>query len=132
MKYKIFDLLLNMSQKKIFVFDDSKDILEGMKMFLELKEYEVRTKDNVNNIMQEITDFEPDLIILDIYLKGEDGRQLCKKIKQSYKSNPPKIILFSAAAHALEDYHLFGADDCLEKPFGLTDVYTKIETLLPQ
>lgn len=123
-------LILVMARKKIFVLDDSKEILEGMKMFLELKDYEVKTQNHVNNIFEEINHFSPDLIFLDIFLDDLDGREICRKIKQSTDGNSPKIILFSAAGQALEDFRHFGADDCLEKPFGLLDVYSKIEMVL--
>ena len=119
-----------MTRKKILVLDDSKEILEGMKMFLELKDYDVKTQNHVNNIFEEINLFSPDLIFLDIFLNNHDGREICRKIKQSVPGKPPKIILFSAAGHALEDFRHFGADDCLEKPFGLLDVYSKIEMVL--
>lgn len=119
-----------MPPKRILILDDSEDILEGMKMFLELKNYTVKTQNHVNNIFAEISGFNPDLIILDIYLQGHDGREICKNIKQSFKAKPPKIILFSGASHALEGYQHFGADDFLEKPFGLFDIYAKIEKVL--
>lgn len=130
MKCKIFELILRMPGEKIFIIDDSKDILEGMKMFLEMRNYVVKTHLDATNIHDEIDSFKPDVLILDIYLSGIDGRELCKKLKQSDNTKNLKIILFSAAAHALKDYEFYGADDCLEKPFGLEEIYTKIESVL--
>lgn len=130
MKCRIFLLILSMPKEKIFIIDDSKDILEGMKMFLELKDYKVKTHFNAQEIHEEIASFKPDILILDIYLSGIDGRELCKKLKQSESTKYLKIILFSAASHALKDYEMYGADDCLEKPFGLEEIYTKIEKVL--
>lgn len=119
-----------MPKEKIFIIDDSEDILEGMKMFLELKDYRVQTLSDAKNIFNAIAEFDPDVLILDIYLSGFDGRELCKKLKESTHTKHLKIILFSAATNALEDYKTYGADEYLEKPFGLEEIYTKIETAL--
>lgn len=119
-----------MLQKKILIVDDSRDILEGMKMFLEMKGYEVRTTTNPATLREEIADFVPHLIILDIFLSGVDGRELCRELKTDKKTCHIKIILFSAASNALADYSYYGADECLEKPFGLQDVSDKIEAAL--
>ena len=119
-----------MPQAKILIVDDSKDILEGMKMFLEIKNYEVKTVSNAKSIQEEIASFNPDLLILDIFLSGFDGRELCKTLKTDKATKHLKIILFSAASNALEDYEYYGADECLEKPFGLNDISEKIESVL--
>ena len=119
-----------MPQTKILIVDDSKDILEGMRMFLELKKYTVQTLINAKNIYGEIAEFNPDILILDIYLSGIDGRELCKELKESKETNHLKIILFSAATNALEDFQSYGADACLEKPFGLEEISNKIEAVL--
>lgn len=119
-----------MPQAKILIVDDSKDILEGMKMFLEMKNYHVRTISNAKTIKEDIASFNPDLLILDIFLSGFDGRELCKTLKTEKDTKHLKIILFSAASNALEDYGYYGADECLEKPFGLNDISEKIESVL--
>ena len=119
-----------MPQAKILIVDDSKDILEGMKMFLEIKNYNVKTISNAKTIKEDIAAFNPDLLILDIYLSGFDGRELCKELKTDNDTKHLKIILFSAASNALEDYGYYGADECLEKPFGLNDISDKIESVL--
>lgn len=119
-----------MPQAKILIVDDSKDILEGMKMFLEIKNYTVKTISNAKTIKEDIASFNPDLLILDIYLSGFDGRELCKTLKTEKATKDLKIILFSAASNALEDYGYYGADECLEKPFGLNDISSKIESVL--
>ncbi len=119
-----------MPQAKILIVDDSTDILEGMQMFLEIKNYQVKTISNAKTIKEVIASFNPDLLILDIFLSGYDGRELCKTLKTDKDTKHLKIILFSAASNALEDYRYYGADECLEKPFGLNDISNKIESVL--
>jgi DNA-binding response OmpR family regulator len=119
-----------MPQTKILIVDDSKDILDGMRMFLELKKYVVQTLTDAINILEHITTFNPDILILDIYLSGADGRELCKKLKESDETKNLKIILFSAATNALKDFQSYGADAYLDKPFGLEEISNKIEAVL--
>ena len=119
-----------MPQAKILIVDDSKDILEGMKMFLEIKKYIVKTVFDASKRSEDIKEVNPEVLILDIYLSGLDGRELCKDLKTSTKNRLLKIILFSAATQALEDYKSYGADAYLEKPFGLEEIYAKIESVL--
>lgn len=121
-----------MNQKKIIIADDSEDILDSMKMFLELKQFNVRTTMDSENLIPELISFDPDLLILDVYLSGFDGRELCRSIKQNKETQHIKIILFSAARQALENFEEYGANDCLEKPFGLSEVLGKIDTLLSE
>jgi DNA-binding response OmpR family regulator len=40
--------------------------------------------------------FKPDLVLLDINISGDDGRQLCWKIKHAVDGSSSKVILMSA------------------------------------
>ncbi len=71
---------------------------------------------------------KPDLIMLDVLLKGTDGRGLCHEIRTVDKTTP--IILMSANPKYLEDYEECGASDVIEKPFEISSVLKKIKALL--
>lgn len=119
-----------MPNEKILIVDDSKDILEGLKMFLELKNYQVETVVHAHDLETQIPAFQPSIIILDIFISGVDGRHICAGIKKNPATESIKVILSSAAPHALTDFKTFGADDILQKPFGLEEIYQKIEKVL--
>jgi len=63
---------------KLLIVDDSTALLEVMKNILERSDYTVRTLNRADDIYNEISDFKPDLLILDIYLAGLDGREICR------------------------------------------------------
>lgn len=115
---------------KLLIVDDSADLLEAMKMILSQNGYIVKTLPDWNNVYKEIIDFEPDLVILDIFLAGKDGREICKELRNSIVSKYLCIMVFSASPKALENYKSFGADGYLEKPFGINSLIEKIETIL--
>jgi DNA-binding response OmpR family regulator len=117
---------------KILIVDDSRDILEAMEYFLTEKGYEVKSISTADELLPAIHSFLPDLIILDIFLHGEDGREICKKLRSSIETKYLCILLFSASGKDVKKYKEYGADGYLEKPFGLNDLIKRIESTLQQ
>ena len=115
---------------KLLIVDDSDDLLALMKYFLRRKGYIVNTLNKVDDIYEMIREFQPDLLILDLFLFDNDGREICKELKGSLKSKDLYILVFSASPKLLADYKSYYADDFMEKPFELTDLVEKIETVL--
>ena len=116
--------------KKIVIVDDSTDLLEVLKYFLEEKGYEVVTATSKQDLEEVIEIFSPDLIILDIYLQGEDGREICKNLRKYEETKYLCILMFSASARDLTNYKAYGADGFIEKPFGLNEIVNTIEATL--
>ena len=103
---------------KILVVDDDDNLRYLFPLLLEREGHIVKTissKDTANNTL---STFSPDLVILDIWLQREDGRKLCKEIKEKHNSNIP-IILMSASVKLLNDYAAWNADAGIEKPFDI-------------
>jgi len=115
---------------KLLIVDDSTDLLDAMELILMQKGYIIKTLPGNTNIFKEINAFNPDLLILDIFLAGKDGREICKELRKIVENKYLCIIMFSASPKALEDYRSYGADDCLEKPFGINNLIEKIEHVL--
>ena len=115
---------------KIVIVDDSIDLLEVLKYFLEEKGYEIEILTDTNALVPVIRSFSPDLILLDIFLQGEDGREICKDLRKHEETKYLCVLLFSASSKALTDYKEHGADGYLEKPFGLNEIIEKITATL--
>ena len=115
---------------KILLVDDSADILDVLKMFLEMKQYRVRTLSGASFIHEVLSEFKPDLIILDIFLREQDGRDVCKSLRQNPEIKDLPILLTSASPATLAEYKTYLADDYLEKPFDLSTLDQKIQSLL--
>ena len=115
---------------KIVIVDDSRDLLEVLKFFLEEKGFEVEIVTRKQALIEVISSYSPDLIILDIYLQGEDGREICKELRRQQATRYLCILMFSASTKALINYKEYGADGYIEKPFGLNEIVKKIETTL--
>jgi DNA-binding response OmpR family regulator len=115
---------------KLLIVDDATDLLDAMEMILTQKGYFIKTLPGYKNIYKEIEDFNPDLLIIDIFLAGMDGRDICRELRKTIVNKYLSIIIFSASPKALEDYQSYGADDYLEKPFGINNLVEKIESVL--
>jgi len=116
--------------KKILIIDDSRDLLDAMSIFLEAKGYSVKTDTGCKDIFNIVREFDPDLVILDIFLTAEDGRETCKDLRRYSETKHLCIILLSGSATALGNYREYGADDYIEKPFDINDLLKKIEFVL--
>lgn len=115
---------------RIMILDDSPDLVFVLKLFLETKDYVVKTLIDPAKIHEEIVEFKPDLLILDIYLCSEDGRDICKKLKNSPQTEGLKILVYSASSHILKEYKSFHADDFIEKPFDLSHLEQKVRSMV--
>lgn len=108
--------------KKVLVIDDDQDILDVMIIVLKSKGYDGHTSNNYDKAKDEISQFRPDIILMDVKLGGEDGRECCKNLTKDPSFNTP-VILFSALRGLGNTYKRYGAIDCLQKPFDLKELY---------
>lgn len=72
--------------------------------------------------------FQPDVVLLDINVGDQDGREVCRKIKSQAEYNHIPVILISANHEALKFYVDYGANGILEKPFELIHLLRLIQT----
>jgi DNA-binding response OmpR family regulator len=113
---------------RIIIVDDYKDLQDFFRALLELNHFEVRSAGSAKELNSLLESFVPDLIILDVMLGADNGKVICKQLKEKYKEI--KVILISANSKLLIDYEACNADDIIEKPFDMHIVLEKINKLL--
>ncbi len=116
--------------KQLFIVDDDYDILLSLKIWFTKKGFSVKVFQQSQPLYDALKQSKPDLILMDVNLNGEDGREICKRIKNEFIINLP-VILFSANIHALDNYKDACADDILHKPFSLNQIHSLISSHLP-
>jgi DNA-binding response OmpR family regulator len=119
------------TQKKVMIADDDPGILDAVEAMLEYGGYEVSSTSNGATVL-EMRDNFPDLLLLDIWMSGTDGRDVCKKLKQEERSRHMPIIMISASTELEKSAKEAGADDFLEKPFDMEELLRKIDACLSQ
>src|SRR5687767_11129213 len=113
--------------KKILVVEDDKDTLEVVEFLLTSRGFIVHTHPTGFNVPEVVMQFQPDLILLDIFLTGKLGTEICRQLKRTYTI---PIILFSAHADMAKSLESSRADAFIHKPFEIDDLLNAINSYL--
>jgi DNA-binding response OmpR family regulator len=111
---------------KILIIDDDTDLLELLQDFLENNGFEIKTNQSSAGIFETITQYQPDLIILDYLLDGINGGELCHQVKST--THIP-VILYSAYSRVLLSLGTYGCDQFIPKPFDLDFLLESVRRL---
>ena len=118
---------------KVLVIDDDKDLLDIVKSLLTKRGFDVETDDNWQNGFEKIREFEPQIILLDVFLSGIDGLDICKQLKSNPLTSHIPIVIFSAYPRIAESaIYEYDADDFIAKPFEVNDLVAKMHSVLSQ
>lgn len=112
--------------------DDDIDLLMLLERKLQKSGFIIESAASMAEAEYVLSLFKPDLILLDINVAGDDGRQLCWKVKNTGDNRDAKVILMSGYNYTINRQLLFGADDYLAKPFHSEFLMQKIETILKE
>lgn len=114
----------------ILLVEDEENLLEALKLNLELEGYEVTCCLNGAEALEIIHKEHFDLIILDIMLPEVDGITVCETIRLQNDEIP--ILILSAKSSGADRVLGLkkGADDYLTKPFNLEELLLRVKKLL--
>lgn len=115
-----------MKPKRIIIADDDPGILDAVGILLEFEGYEVCSTPDGAALLTMENGF-PDLVLLDIWMSGVDGRDICRQLKQQPHTSDIPVVLLSASNDIARSAIEAGADDFLAKPFDMADLLQKIE-----
>lgn len=115
--------------RKILLVDDAPAIVHAVSQILQVMGYEVITADGPE-AMQMMSEQHPDLLLLDIWMSGCDGRDICRQIKEHEMFCLTPILLFSAHWDVAQIAEEVGADGYILKPFKMQDLLTAIVTTI--
>ena len=123
-----------MNKKKILIIDDEVDLVDLVKMRLEVHNYFVEPLYTSTRALEIAKREKPDLILLDVMMPDKNGYEACKELKADEATRHIPIILFTAKPEQKErikeEALSAGANDYLLKPFDPADLVKKIEKLL--
>ena len=114
------------SEKKILLLDDNKDLLLIVQIILKGQGYEVVQACCIDEALQKIKIHKPSLIMMDVFIKEEDGRELCSQLKNDPDTSSIKIILMSGIESENGNLQAIGADDFIPKPFDYDDLLQRV------
>ncbi len=116
-------------KKKILIADDDEAIVDSISIMLAAMGYEVIYTRDGSEVPNKILE-NPDLLLLDIWMSGLNGMDICKTLKADPKTCKLPVMMISASRQIMQSAMDCGADDFLAKPFEMSDLLDKIEKLL--
>ena len=108
------------------IADDDPGIVDAVEIILDFEGYQVLSTVNGETLLAMQNEF-PDLLLLDIWMSGFDGRDICRELKQKHDTCGIPIIMISASRDIERSAYEAGADDFLAKPFEIEDLLGKIK-----
>jgi signal transduction histidine kinase len=117
---------------KIFVVDDTPYNLRLLTGILQRKDYQVYKALDGETALQEIPNILPDLILLDIKMRGIDGYEVCQQLKANPNTAEIPVIFISGLDDIVDKMKAFksGGVDYITKPFQANEVLLRIENQL--
>ncbi len=116
--------------KPIYVVDDDAAIRSLLRSYLERNQFAVKTAADGESLLRELQAGAPAaLVVLDIMLPGDDGFEICRKLRTF--SKVPVIMLTASSDEMDRIVGLeIGADDYLAKPFNPRELLARIKAIL--
>lgn len=113
-----------MSEAVILAVDDEQDILNSIRLVLEMEGYEVQTAHNPIEALQLMEECQPDLIISDINMPQMNGHDFFAQVRQNEEWITIPFIFLSTlnSPENVRTGYQLGADHYLPKPFSVEDL----------
>ena len=108
-------------KKKILIIDDEPSIVEVLVMMLSDAGYEVEGISS-GYTFETIKRAKPDLVLLDVWMSGIDGRKICLSIKEDNSLKDVTVYLVSASKDIQQYATEARADGYIEKPFEMQTI----------
>ncbi|MBS1605660.1 MAG: response regulator [Bacteroidetes bacterium] len=109
-------------KERVLIFVDDNDILEVCTIVLESNGFEVLTHKNCEEILDKVSAFMPDVILMDNRIPPLGGIRASQEIRTSIAFKDLPIVFFSANRDVAGLAKEAGADYFIEKPFDLDDL----------
>lgn len=115
---------------RLIVVDDEEDMLDFVKTHFTSRGHEVHVASEGNAGLELIRKSRPDLVILDIRIRGLNGLQILKEAKQAYPQVP--VVIFTGYHDPELDQKAMdaGASLIVRKPIGLIELEQVVSDVL--
>ena len=116
---------------KILFADDSMTAQNMGKKILSDAGYEVVAVSNGAAALKKINELKPELVVLDVYMPGYTGLEVCEKMRAAHETSTTPVLLTvgKMEAYKPEDGVRVKANGVIVKPFEATDLLAAIEKL---
>ena len=115
--------------RKVLIVEDDPHIQDIFKIIFKSHGYEIECIDR-GEMIADVKNIAPDVIILDKQLPGISGISVCKGLKENQETRNIPVIMISAFSGAKDAAIAAGANSYIEKPFNMHIILKKVSELL--
>jgi len=106
---------------RVLVIEDDEHLREVMEVLLSIEGCEARSAQDGGEALAIVRTWHPDLILLDLYMPGMDGRAFLTTYRQMDEPQAP-VILLTGRPQTEEELRELGVDGQISKPFNVPDL----------
>lgn len=117
--------------RKILIVEDESSIAELLKYNLTKNHFIVNCISDGLNIVENIIEFNSELVLLDLMLPEKDGFEICKELSENEYTKDIPIIIISSKSREFDKVLALelGADDYICKPFSIKEIIARINAV---
>jgi excisionase family DNA binding protein len=110
---------------RVLVVDDDTTFRESAMEFLN-RQQGIKARQAADGFAagRQVSEFQPHVVILDLFMAGMDGFEVCRNIKGSPRSRQTRVLVLTgyATTENIEKAKEAGADLCMAKPIGMDEL----------
>ncbi len=116
----------------IYLVEDDDNIRKLVSYALDKEGFDIKEFSSPVEFWKDISANTPNLVLLDIMLPGEDGLSVLKRLREKSKTKDIPVIMLTAKSSEFDKVTGLdmGADDYIAKPFGMTELMSRVRAVL--
>ena len=117
---------------RVLVVDDEKHIRKILALQLKANGYQVEVAGDGRAALEMVAANPPDLVLLDLMMPHIDGLEVCRRLRENYRTSQIPIIILTAKDQLRDKVKVleFGANDYVTKPFAMSEVLLRARNVL--
>ena len=122
-----------MAKKIVMIVDDEAPINKVVEDILEPEGYKVVSALNGTEALDKLKRAKVDLILIDFFMPGLSGRELCEKIRADSKLKKLKVAFLTAATLSptgMKELDKMNVLDYIKKPFEYKDLIKRVKKMI--
>jgi|ERR1035437_1000371 CheY-like chemotaxis protein len=114
----------------VVILEDDPTLQKTLGHFLKLEGYDVYSAGNGPKAMELVELLRPDLLCVDVFMKGMNGIDVVKKVRSDPALAKTPVLAISVSENAKNDMEKVGANEFLLKPFRLVNFKKILDKML--
>jgi two-component system, OmpR family, response regulator len=118
--------------RTVLIVDDERDVNDILASLVRARDFEAIQRYEGATVMEDVRDYQPDLVLLDLMLPDRDGFEICEQLKRNRETNLIPIVMVTSLNdpnHRLSGVRV-GANGYLTKPFTPEQLHAAMEEAL--